>query len=401
MTLNAWGRLPFAPVSVARPRDPAALRDAIAAASQPGLAFGNGRSYGDVCLNSGGPLWVTRGLDHFLGFDDITGVLHCEAGVTLQDINWLALPRGWFLPVTPGTQFATIGGAVANDVHGKNHHRRGSIGSHIRALHVLRTDGSALHCTPDDNSGLFAATIGGLGLTGVIASIEIQLLAVKGEWLDVENIAFDNLDDFFALAANSEADWEYTVSWIDCLANGRGIFSRANHSTQALSPPASRKPARVPFTPPLSLINSLSLRVFNPLYFHLHKQRQGRATQHYAPFFYPLDNILKWNRLYGPKGFYQYQSVVPPATARDATRAMLQAIAAAGSGSPLAVLKTFGNNPSPGLLSFPMEGTHSRWIFRTRARARSTCSNGSTPSCAKPEAASIRPRTRACRAICS
>lgn len=354
--LTAWGRLPFTPVAVVESRDLTALRAAVTSTG-PGLALGNGRSYGDVCLNGSGPLWRMCGLDHFLAFNSETGRLHCEAGVTLQDINRLVLPRGWFLPVTPGTQFATIGGAVANDVHGKNHHRRGSLGRHVTTLQLLRTDGSVQICSPSENAGLFAATIGGLGLTGVIADVELQLLPVPSEWLDVENLAFDTLDDFFVLSADSEADWEYTVSWIDCLASGRGIFSRANHTAQRMTPPTQRSPARVPFTPPLSLINGLSLRAFNTLYFHLNKQRQGRGTQHYAPFFYPLDNILQWNRLYGPKGFYQYQSVVPPAAARDATRAMLQVIAASGLGSPLAVLKTFGNLPSPGLLSFPMEGT--------------------------------------------
>lgn len=356
-TLNAWGRLPFTPVAIASPRDPQMLRDIVATATAPGLAYGNGRSYGDVCLNSAGPLWRMRGLDHFLGFDIDRGVVHCEAGVTLQDINRLTLPQGWFLPVTPGTQFATLGGAVANDVHGKNHHRRGSLGCHVRALQLLRTDGSATRCSPDENAALFAATVAGLGLTGVISDVELQLLPITGEWLDVESIAFTTLDDFFVLAAESEADWEYTVSWIDCLTRGRGIFLRANHSTQTLIPPKPRKAACMPFTPPLSLVNGLSLRAFNALYFNLNKRRQGRRTQHYAPFFYPLDNILEWNRLYGPKGFYQYQSVVPPMTACDATHAMLQAIAASGTGSPLAVLKTFGNLSSPGMLSFPMEGT--------------------------------------------
>jgi FAD/FMN-containing dehydrogenase len=359
--INSWGRLPFASDDTINATidlsNPTTLGADINNSKKPGLPYGNGRSYGDVCLTNSGPLWRTRTLDHFIAFDTVSGVLRCEAGVTLQEINRLTLPQGWFLPVIPGTQFATLGGAVANDVHGKNHHRRGTLGRHIRQIRLLRTDGSIHDCGPTHETGLFNATIAGLGLTGIMLEIELTLLPVTGEWLEVETIAFDNLDEFFALSADSAENWEYTVSWIDCLTNGRGIFSRGNHASHNEPPKPNRKPLRMFFTPPLSLVNGLSLRVFNPLYFHLNKSRQGRSIQNYKPYFYPLDNILEWNRLYGPKGFYQYQSVVPSAVAADATRAMLKAIADSNMGSPLAVLKTFGDIPSPGLLSFPMEGT--------------------------------------------
>lgn len=358
--IQSWGRLPFATGPAISVRDASTLRKAILDANGQGLAIGNRRSYGDVCLNKDGPLWQMRSLDHFLSFDTMSGLLRCEGGVTLQEINQLTLPHGWFIPVTPGTQFATVGGATANDVHGKNHHRRGNFGNHIQRLNLLRTDGSQHECSTILEPALFAATIGGMGLTGVILDVEIQLLRVSSEWLDIETIAFDNLADFFALSSASEADWEYTVSWIDCQANGRGIFSRGNHTVA--QPLQQRKrtannPLRISITPPISIINSLSLRTFNPLYFHLNKARQGRSMQHYRPFFYPLDNILGWNRLYGPKGFYQYQSVVPPSDAFSATAEILKVIANSGMGSPLAVLKTFGNIPPCGMLSFPMEGT--------------------------------------------
>lgn len=356
--VQSWGRLPFTAGPAIFIRDASTLQKIILDTHEWGLPLGNGRSYGDVCLNDAGPLWQMRSLDHFLAFDTTAGLLHCESGVTLQEINQLTLPHGWFIPVTPGTQFATIGGAIANDVHGKNHHRRGNFGNHIQRLNLLRTDASRHECSTTSEPELFRATIGGLGLTGIIVDAEIQLLPVSSEWLDVETIAFGNLDDFFALSAASEADWEYTVSWIDCQAKGRGIFSRGNHTSAApMQPLIHKKPLKIPLTPPLSMINALSLRTFNPLYFHLNKYRQGRSTQHYRPFFYPLDNILEWNRLYGPKGFYQYQSVVPPQNARPATAEMLDSIARSGMGSPLAVLKTFGNMPTPGMLSFPMEGT--------------------------------------------
>jgi len=359
--IGSWGRLPLTSNAALDLRSSITVDADIIKSPKPGLPYGNGRSYGDVCLTNSGPLWRMRALDHFLAFDKVSGVLRCEAGVTLQEINQLTLPQGWFLPVTPGTQFATLGGAVANDVHGKNHHRRGTLGRHIQQIRLLRTDGSFHDCSPTNETGLFNATIAGLGLTGIMLEIELELLPVAGEWLDVETIAFDNLDEFFALSADSAANWEYTVSWIDCLTNGRGIFSRGNHTSNSELQKPQRKPLRMPFTPPLSLVNGLSLRAFNPLYFHLNKSRQGRSVQnstaYYKPYFYPLDNILEWNRLYGPKGFYQYQSVVPCAAAPDATRAMLKTIADSNMGSPLAVLKTFGDIPSPGLLSFPMEGT--------------------------------------------
>jgi FAD/FMN-containing dehydrogenase len=356
--VKSWGQLPFATGELIELRDRSRLAIDIAASKKPGLAIGNCRSYGDVGLNDLGPLWDMRGLDRFLAFDDESGILHCEAGVTLQNINRLTLPRGWFIAVTPGTQFVTVGGAIANDVHGKNHHRTGTFGNHVRDLRLLRTDGSEQICSPTLSSNLFNATLGGMGLTGIIADASIQLQRAGSEWLEVETLAFDRLDDFFELSRTSETNWEYAVSWIDCQAEGRGIFSRGNHLPAAAAEHYHRrKPLRVPLTPPLSLINGLSLRAFNALYFRMNQRRAGRSLQHYLPFFYPLDNILEWNRLYGPKGFYQYQSVVPPVNARDATAEMLRAISTSGMGSPLAVLKTFGTSNSPGLMSFPMEGT--------------------------------------------
>ena len=326
--------------------------------SAPGLAYGMGRSYGDVCLNPGGTLWQTTGLDRFISFDAQTGLLVCEAGVLLRDIQQHFVPRGWMLPVTPGTQFVTVGGAIANDIHGKNHHAAGSFGDHVRTLVLNRTDGSTITCGPELQSDWFAATVGGLGLTGVITEAAIQLRRVAGPWLNVETVPYRDLAEFFQLADASEAAWEYTVSWIDCLAGtGRGIFMRANPSDLAAWPtPAQRRPRSVPLVPPFSLINSLSLRPFNAAYFYLKKNQAGRSLAHYQPFFYPLDNLLNWNRIYGPRGFYQYQSVVPRAVGRDAVQAMLTQIARSGQGSFLAVLKTFGQRQSLGMLSFAQPG---------------------------------------------
>lgn len=326
--------------------------------SAPGLAYGMGRSYGDVCLNPGGTLWQTTGLDRFISFDAQTGLLVSEAGVLLRDIQQHFVPRGWMLPVTPGTQFVTVGGAIANDIHGKNHHAAGSFGDHVRTLVLNRTDGSTITCGPELQSDWFAATVGGLGLTGVITEAAIQLRRVAGPWLNVETVPYRDLAEFFQLADASEAAWEHTVSWIDCLAGaGRGIFMRANPSDLAAWPtPAQRRPRSVPLVPPFSLINSLSLRPFNAAYFYLKKNQAGRSLAHYQPFFYPLDNLLNWNRIYGPRGFYQYQSVVPRAVGRDALQAMLTQIARSGQGSFLAVLKTFGQRQSLGMLSFAQPG---------------------------------------------
>ena len=326
--------------------------------SSPGLAYGMGRSYGDVCLNPGGTLWQTTGLDRFISFDAQTGLLVCEAGVLLRDIQQHFVPRGWMLPVTPGTQFVTVGGAIANDIHGKNHHAAGSFGDHVRTLVLNRTDGSTITCGPELQPDWFAATVGGLGLTGVITEAAIQLRRVAGPWLNVETVPYGDLAEFFQLADASEAAWEHTVSWIDCLAGvGRGIFMRANPSDLAAWPtPAPRRPRSMPLVPPFSLINSLSLRPFNAAYFYLKKNQAGRSLAHYQPFFYPLDNLLNWNRIYGPRGFYQYQSVVPRAVGRDAVQAMLTQIARSGQGSFLAVLKTFGQRQSLGMLSFAQPG---------------------------------------------
>lgn len=358
--VTSWGRLARVPHEWVALTDRAQVATAIRRTRGVGLAFGNGRSYGDVCLNSRGTLWATRGLDRFIDFDGEAGVIECEAGVLLKEIIDLVLPRGWFLPVVPGTQFVTVGGAIANDVHGKSHHRFGSFGDHVECLALVRTDGSEIECGPGRRSEWFAATVGGMGLTGVITRAKLRLRRVAGPWLDAETLTFDALDQFFELSAASVPQWDYTVAWIDCAGsrNGdaRGVFFRGNHSTSTDSAPPRRQ-RTFPITPPVSLVNGLSLRLFNLLYFHGNRMRVGRSRQHYVPFFFPLDNLLEWNRVYGPHGFYQYQCVVPPETQRDAVAELLRRIAAAGTGSFLAVLKTFGDRRAPGLLSFPMPGT--------------------------------------------
>jgi FAD/FMN-containing dehydrogenase len=325
----------------------------------PMLPFGNGRSYGDVCLNDGGTLLAARGLDRFMRFDRDSGVLECEAGVLLSEIIALTLPHGWFPPVTPGTALITVGGAIANDVHGKNHHRAGSFGHHLLSFQLLRSSGETLTCSPQHNADWFAASIGGLGLTGVITSACLQLRRVPGEWVAGDSQRFGSLQEFFQLAAQSDERYEYTVAWLDCAASGarlgRGVFMRGNHEAHwAPPPPASSR--RFPLTPPISPVNGLSVRLFNEWYFRRPAARQAQAWWHYRPFLFPLDGLLEWNRMYGPRGFFQYQCVLPPGTAMEALPQMLQLIARSRQGSFLVVLKEFGDLPARGLLSFPRPG---------------------------------------------
>lgn len=322
------------------------------------LPFGNGRSYGDVCLNRAGTLLDTRSLDRILHFDPATGLLRCESGVLLSTILDLIVPAGWFLPVTPGTKFITMGGAVANDVHGKNHHRAGTFGRHVTRLELLRSDGSRITCGPDEHPEWFRATVGGLGLTGLILWCEVRLKQVAGRALVAETTRFGNLSEFFSLSAEADRKFEYTVSWIDCLARGRsrgrGWFMGGNPAECAGAAPRRRRSFRVPIDPPFSLINGLSLRAFNTLYYHRPVPRV--ATVDFEPFFYPLDALLEWNRIYGPRGFFQFQCVVPPEVGEAAIGELLSETARGGDGSFLVVLKQFGSLPSPGLLSFPRPG---------------------------------------------
>lgn len=365
--LQSWGRVPG---PVQRGLTPGRRDQALPLADGDTslLAFGNGRSYGDSNLNPGGVLLTCRALDRFIAFCPDSGRLRCEAGVLLSEILDLVVPQGWFLAVTPGTRHVTVGGAIANDVHGKNHHRAGSFGNHVTAFELLRSDGSRRLCTPDgEHADWFSATVGGLGLTGLITWAELRLRRIANPCMDAESIKFDRLEDFFDLSDTSARDHEYTVAWIDCASAGsrlgRGLFSRANHAPAQIGAAAqacAAAPARalrLPFTPPVSLVNAASLRAFNAVYYGRQRARQTRALVHYRPFFYPLDAIQNWNLMYGPRGFYQYQSVVPTATARQTTRRMLELIAASGMGSFLAVLKQFGDPPSLGMLSFPSPGT--------------------------------------------
>ena len=324
------------------------------------LPFGMGRSYGDVCLAASDRVLDMRPLSRFINADWQSGVVRAEAGVTLEEVLALAIPRGWFLPVTPGTKFVTLGGALANDVHGKNHHVKGTFGCHVNRIGLVRTDQPPVVCSREENAELFAATVGGLGMTGVIEWLEIQLAPIGSSMINATHVRFDTLDEFFALSSELDGQYEYTVAWIDCVAKrksaGRGVYMAGDHAPEGPLTFNDRFKLNVPLTPPFSMINQLSLRLFNSAYYRAHRSGRQDSLIDYEQFFYPLDRILNWNRIYGPRGFQQYQSVIPMTNAADATREMLDTISASRSGSFLAVLKLFGDVASPGLLSFPMPG---------------------------------------------
>lgn len=341
---------------------PARLDDIVLPSDDSWLPRGNGRSYGDVCLNTGHGLVHTRWLDRYVAFDARDGVLECESGVLLSRIVEDLLPRGWFPPVVPGTRFVTVGGAIANDVHGKNHHSAGSFGHHVLALWLRRSDGRELECSPRVNADLFAATIGGMGLTGLVTRARLALRPVASAWMRVHSRRFRSLDEFFSLNREAEARHEYAVSWIDCLSGGggrlRGVLLAGDHAdgpqgaTRFPAPPAARD---VPLTPPVSVVNPLSLRAFNAAYFH-RAAESASFDQPVWSYFWPLDALHNWNRIYGRSGLLQYQFVVPAPRARQAIDEVLDVLRAGGMGSFLAVLKTFGDRPSVGLMSFARPG---------------------------------------------
>jgi FAD/FMN-containing dehydrogenase len=327
------------------------------------LPHGMGRSYGDSCLNDGGCLLLTTTMNHIIALDQNAGLVRCEAGVAFADLLDIIVPKGWFLPVTPGTKFITVGGAIANDVHGKNHHVAGTFGCFVTRFELLRSNGDRIECEADEPEGLFQATIGGLGLTGLITWAEFRLQRIQNPFLDVENVRFQHLSAFFELARDADASFDYTVSWIDCLATGsrlgRGLLMRGNRTPGDRDLPASNSPRKLvmPFHAPAIALNSWTVKAFNALYYRKQWSTMVRQTVHYEPFFYPLDSILHWNRLYGKRGFFQHQCVVPPDNAEDVMTEILEVIAKSGQASFLAVLKLFGSKVSPGMLSFPRPGT--------------------------------------------
>ena len=357
---ESWGRYPrlqadLAPLYWSTDFPPKTLP------STPMLAVGAGRSYGDVCLLDGGTLLPTRGLDKFLHFDAQTGALRCEAGVTLAEILDFAVPRGFFLPVTPGTKYVTVGGAIANDIHGKNHHIAGTLGNHVLGFELVRSDGSRFVCSPSENPDWFAATIGGMGLTGLITWVEIRLRPIVSRKIQYQATKFVGIEEFVAISQASSQS-EYTVAWIDCVAGGsnfaRGIFMQGDHSqTPEPLAPSSTPWLTVPVDLPEFALNRLTVGLFNKLYYNKQIGKQKSGPVDYEPFFYPLDSVLHWNRIYGKSGLLQFQCVIPWENGhQEGILRVLKSITASGLASFLTVIKVFGDVPSPGMLSFPKPG---------------------------------------------
>ncbi|MGM8227445.1 FAD-binding oxidoreductase [Cellvibrio sp. ARAG 10.3] len=362
-TVQSWGRYPNLPQAahVVEWRDRlSSLFNQLITQHEITLPYGNGRSYGDSCLSLSDHVINVRGLNRFIATDWENGVIVAEAGVTLEEILKVSIPRGWFLPVTPGTKFVTLGGAIANDVHGKNHHVRGTFGSHVKRFGLLRSDAPACTCSSLENQALYKATIGGLGLTGIIDWVELQLIPIESSQIATTTIRFDSLEEFIQLSNELDHQHEYSVAWIDCAAKGkaigRGVFMVGDHCPSGELIVHSPKKWNVPLTPPISAINQITLNIFNYLYFHKHSADRVFSLSDYDPFFYPLDSISNWNRIYGPRGFQQYQCVIPGDNAQSSIHEILKTISSTGCGSFLAVLKRCGDVPSPGLMSFPMPG---------------------------------------------
>ena len=369
MSVESWGRVFRFDCSVETPRR---RDDLVLDVQHPRgtVLHGRGRSYGDVALNDGGRVLRTRHMDRFLKADWETGLIRAEAGLSLGELLEVSVPQGWFLPVTPGSKFVSLGGAVANDVHGKNHHHVGSFGAFVTEIGLRRSDTGAQTLSVNQNPDLFALTIGGLGLTGMIEWVELRLVPIVSPQIQVENIPFDTLDGFFDLSVKSH-DWPYAVAWIDCFATGaqlgRGIFTRGRHDTQPrrLLPHRAEPTLRWPGETPGWLLNKHSIKAFNALYLRRSGARY-RGPQPYDAFFYPLDGIAGWNRMYGARGFFQHQSIIPPDAARAGVTEQLRAVEQAGQGSFLTVLKSYGPERSPGRMSFGRDGVSLALDFANR-----------------------------------
>lgn len=328
------------------------------------LSRGLGRSYGDSSLppESVGEVVSTVLADRLLAFDPETGLLRAEAGLSLFTLNRILLPRGFFVPVTPGTQFVTLGGMVASDVHGKEHHVRGCFGEHVTRLKMRVADGRVLYCSDEEHPDLFRATLGGMGLTGHILEVEVRMLRTSSPWIWQESTRVSNVDEYIDTLKDAATKWPYTVGWIDCLTRGpnmgRGILMAGDWAEPSKAP--TRKPRPLPtVTMPLELpsfaVSGPTVKAFNSAFYWRHLPKQKAGIVHWESFFYPLDMIRHWNRMYGPRGFTQYQCVLPESAGRGAARRVLEILTQRGGASFLCVIKDCGPQ-GKGLLSFPMEG---------------------------------------------
>ena len=357
MKLTSWGRYPVCESTVNRPRSDAALAGLLH--TQPpssSIARGMGRSYGDSALAE--HVYSTTALDQFIAFDEERGLLRCAAGVTLETLLRAMMPRGWFLPVVPGTWHVSIGGAIASDVHGKNHHLDGSFGQHVESLRLMLASGDIVHCSAQENTELFHATCAGMGLTGIIVDATLHLRRNNSSTVMQRTLRAHNLDEIFALF-DSHHNSHYSVAWLDCLARGNSLgpslLYLGEHANDNICRTPAKRSISIPFSSPAFLLNRYSMSLFNSLYYHKPVKELVEQRIEAKQYFFPLDSIGHWNRLYGKRGFMQYQCVIPDASAQPAMREILTRISTSGKGSFLSVLKKLGP-ANRNLLSFPLEG---------------------------------------------
>ncbi|WP_421780377.1 FAD-binding protein [Kiloniella litopenaei] len=357
MLISGWGQYPRVEADVLSPSTgngvQRSLRDDEV---KPCIARGFGRSYGDSSLSS--TIVSTRYLNHFHSFDDATGVLSCDAGVSLDEILGVFVPKGWFPIVTPGTRFVTVGGAIASDVHGKNHHNVGTFCGHVLSFRILIANGDILNCSPSENRDLFLASCGGMGLTGFILDATFKLQKIESSFIEETTYKADNLEECLALFDEHNAA-TYSVAWIDCLKRGkelgRSLLMLGKHSSAGGYVDLKKTTPSIPFNMPSFCLNRFSVGAFNSLYYGRVRERKQTQQVHYGPYFYPLDGLKNWTRLYGAKGFVQYQFVIPKEAGLEGVTRVLDKIAQSGDGSFLSVLKVFGKG-NDNFLSFPFEG---------------------------------------------
>lgn len=344
------------------------------------IARGNGRCYGDASL--GENIFSTKKLNKFISFDRLNGIIECESGVLLSEVLEISVPQGYFLYVTPGTKFISVGGAIASDVHGKNHHAEGCFSEYVTEFKLMTENGDIIICSREENSDKFWATIGGMGLTGIILSAKFKLKNIETAYIRQESIKAENLDEIFRLFEESES-WTYTVAWIDCLQKGknigRSILMRGEHAfrheltgNDAKNPLVLKKKfsPTVPFYFPNFVLNALTVKIFNFLYYKKQSKKEVKNFIDYETFFYPLDAVTDWNKIYGKSGFIQYQMVIPKETGKEGMKKILETIANSGNGSFLAVLKLFGENNPEAYNSFPTEGYTLALDFKVNSKLK-------------------------------
>ncbi|MDQ0476405.1 FAD-binding oxidoreductase [Chryseobacterium sp. MDT2-18] len=378
-TVTNWGNFPVVEKEMKSEDSPAKIKEYVRD-NHDIIARGNGRCYGDAALSEN--IFSTKRLNKFISFDRLNGIIECESGVLLSDVLEVIVPQGYFLFVTPGTKFITVGGAIASDVHGKNHHAEGCFSEYVIEFSLMNEKEEILNCSRSENPGKFWATIGGMGLTGIILSAKFKLKNIESSYIRQESIKAENLDEIFKLFDESES-WTYNVAWIDCLQKdknlGRSVMMRGEHAFKHELPkklqdnPLKLKKISspsVPFYFPNFVLNRLTVKFFNFLYYSKQKKKDVKNFVHYERFFYPLDIVSDWNRIYGKKGFIQYQLVIPKERGKEGMKKILETIAKSGNGSFLAVLKLFGKDQPEAYNSFPMEGYTLALDFKVNSKLK-------------------------------